>query len=290
VLPLALERRALGALALFAHDLSRLSSPDHVALAEALSRRIAIALENARLYRGAEDAVRARDRFLAVASHELKTPLAPLRIRIAALERLIARGPLEHVPRQKLTALLSGAEGQVLRMARLVDELLDVTRMSLKRLRLAPEPLDLRPLAREIVERHKADIVASGCSVRLEAPEPVTGTWDRLRVEQVITNLLTNALKYAPGAAVEIRIEGDAQRARVTVRDEGPGVPAPDQERIFRPFERAASDPAVGGLGLGLYIVREIVEAHGGALTLRSAPGRGSTFVAELPRHAPAPA
>lgn len=288
VLPLAVHLEALGVLALFSRHPVRLSSPDEVALAEALARRIAIALENARLYRGAEDAVRARDRFLAVASHELKTPLTPLRIRIHALERLVSRGTIAEVPKQKLHELFAGAEGQVVRLARLVDDLLDVTRMTLKRLRLAPEPMDLRQSAAEVIERHRAEIVQSGCTVALDAPAPVTGTWDRLRVEQVITNLLVNALKYAPRTAIEVRVEGDDLHARVVVRDQGPGIADGDQVRIFRPFERAAADPGVGGLGLGLFIVREIVEAHGGALRVESAPGRGSMFVAELPRAPPA--
>ncbi len=288
VLPLAVHREALGVLALFADDAARLSSPDDVALAEALSRRIAIALENARLFRGAQDAVRARDRFLAVASHELKTPLTPLRIRIHALERLVSRGAIQEIPRQKLHELFAGAEGQVVRMARLVDDLLDVTRMSLGRLRLAPEPMDLRQSASEVIERHHGEIAQSGCRITLEAPAAVSGTWDRLRVEQVITNLLTNALKYAPRSPIEVRVEADESHARVVVRDEGPGIAEADQARIFRPFERATPESGAGGLGLGLFIVREIVEAHGGVLTLRSAPGRGSSFVAELPRLPPA--
>jgi signal transduction histidine kinase len=107
-------------------------------------------------------------------------------------------------------------------------------------------------------------------------------------VEQVIENLLTNALKYAPRAPVEVRVEADEAHARIVVRDEGPGIAEADQARVLRPFERAARDPGVGGFGLGLFIVREIVEAHGGVLSLRSEPGRGSTFVAELPRVSPA--
>jgi signal transduction histidine kinase len=148
--------------------------------------------------------------------------------------------------------------------------------------------MDLRQSAHDVVERHRTDIAESGCAVRVEAPAPVTGTWDRGRIEQVITNLLTNALKYAPRCRIEIRVEADEGHARVVVGDDGPGIADADQERIFRPFERAAADAKVSGFGLGLFIVREIVEAHGGALTLRSTPGRGSTFVAELPRVAPA--
>jgi signal transduction histidine kinase len=173
-------------------------------------------------------------------------------------------------------------------MARLVDDLLDVTRMTLKRLRLSPEPMDLGQSVAEVVERHRAEIAQAGCEVRLEAPAPVTGSWDRMRVEQVITNLLTNALKYAPGSAVELRIEADEGHARVVVRDHGPGIDPDDQARVLRPFERAGVDPSVGGLGLGLFIVREIAEAHGGVLRLQSTPGEGATFVVELPRTTPA--
>jgi signal transduction histidine kinase len=142
--------------------------------------------------------------------------------------------------------------------------------------------MDLAATVRAIVEQHAAEIRQAGCRLSVEAPAAVPGEWDRLRVEQVVANLLTNAAKYAPGARVEVRVALDAGCARIEVRDEGPGIPTSEQERLFRPFERVRPDQA-SGLGLGLFIVRQIVEAHGGVVTLTSAPGRGTTFVVELP-------
>ncbi len=278
-----------GTLSLFGAAEGRLSTPEELALAEELARRLAIALENARLYRHAEQAVRARDEFLAIASHELKTPLAPLRIRIQTLERLIARGELGAIPHDKLVQLLGGAEGQVVRLAGLVDDLLDLTRLTARRFRLDTAPMDLAAAVREVVEQHRIEALAAGCTVRIDAPAAVPGTWDRARIEQVITNLLVNACKYAPGSPVDVHVEADATRARILVHDEGPGIPPADQDRVFRPFERAGDGGAgVKGLGLGLYIVRQIAEAHGGAVHLESAPGHGTTFLVDLPRAPPA--
>lgn len=287
--PLAAGGEPLGTLTLFARAESRLESPGGLALAEELARRLAIAIDNARLYASAEQAIRARDDFLAIASHELKTPLTPLRIQIQALERLVRRGDLEDVPREKLVKLVGSADLQIVRIVALIDKLLDLTRIRAKRLRLDVAPMDLAAAVRSIVEQHTAQIREAGGQVEVEAGAPVHGTWDRVRLEQVVANLLTNAAKYAPGARVVVRVEGDARAAcaRVAVRDEGPGIPSADQRRLFRPFERARTG-AASGLGLGLFIVREIVEAHGGAVRLESAPGQGTTFVVELPYRPPA--
>jgi signal transduction histidine kinase len=272
-------------MSLFAGDEARLSAPEDLALAEELARRLAIAVENARLYAEAEQAVRARDEFLAIASHELKTPLAPLLLRLQTLERLVARDQLGSIPREKLLQLFGGAEGQVLRLDGLIDDLLDLTRIRAKRFRLDTAPVDLAAVVREVLDHHRAEVLAVGCTLSVETPAPVHGSWDRRRLEQVVANLLTNAVKYAPGSPIEVRVHGGEAEATIAVRDHGPGIPVEHQERIFRPFERAPrarGGPA--GLGLGLYIVRQIVEAHGGSVTLASAPGRGTTFTVTLPR------
>jgi signal transduction histidine kinase len=200
----------------------------------------------------------------------------------------VARGDLGTIPREKLLQLFGGAEGQVLRLVALVDDLLDVTRLTSKRLKLRPEPMDLARAVRDVVERHAGEVREAGCALELEARAPVLGAWDRLRIEQVVTNLLTNAVKYAPGARVRVSVASDDAHARVLVADEGPGIAPADQERIFHPFERAVRYLDVSGFGLGLFIVRQIVEAHGGSVTLDSAPGRGTIFRVELPRSAPA--
>jgi signal transduction histidine kinase/Na+/proline symporter len=286
VLPLLSARAPLGALALLVDDSTRLRTPDDLAVSEEVARRLSLALENASLYLRAEEAVRARDEFLAVASHELKTPLTPLRIKIQTLERLVTRGNLTTIPPEKLLQLFGGAEAQVLRLVGLVDDLLDVTRLTSKRLKLRPEAMDLARAVHDVVERHASDASEAGCTVLVEADAPVTGTWDRLRIEQVVTNLLTNALKYAPGCRVSVTVDAEDGIARVAVRDEGPGIAAADQQRIFQPFERAVRYLEVSGFGLGLFIVRQIVEAHGGLVRLDSAPGRGTSFEVDLPREA----
>ena len=146
--------------------------------------------------------------------------------------------------------------------------------------------MDLVQSVRAVVERHAHELAEARCEVRIEAPPEVRGTWDRLRVEQVLTNLVLNAAKYVPGARVDVRVRADAEHAEIAVHDDGPGIAPADQQRIFLPFERATSYLAVSGFGLGLFIVRQIVEAHGGSVTLDSAPGRGTTFTIALPRAA----
>jgi signal transduction histidine kinase len=285
-LPLSGVGEPLGTVTLFAPAESRLASPEGRALAEELAQRLAIAIDNARLYASAEQAIRARDDFLAIASHELKTPLTPLRLQIQTLERLVRRGELEALPKERLAKLVLGADGQIVRMVGLIDKLLDLTRIRAKRFRLDVGPMDLAATVRAIVEQHASQIREAGCRVTIEAARPVYGSWDRLRVEQVVANLVTNAAKYAPGTRVDVRVEGDTSRARLEVRDDGPGIPQEAQQRLFRPYERAQTSEA-SGLGLGLFIVRQIVEAHGGTVQLTSAPGQGTSFLVELPYAAP---
>lgn len=287
--PLVAAGRTLGALVLFLSGPAQLESADDLALAEELARRAAVALVNAALFRSAEEAVRARDEFLAVASHELKTPLTPLRLSIQSVQRLVARGELAGLPAEHLGSALSRADGQIRRLVRLVDYLLDVSRITTRRLRLQLEPTDLSAAVHEVLERHRAELAQAGCTVSVEAPGEVVGRWDRLRIEQVVTNLLTNAMKYAPGP-IDVAVDAAADRTRLVVRDRGPGIAREDQERIFLPFERAVSYLRASGFGLGLFIVRQIVDAHGGTVHLDSAPGRGSTFTVELPRQPPASA
>jgi signal transduction histidine kinase/Na+/proline symporter len=287
--PLVAGGKTLGALTLFLSDTSRFQVPQDVALAEELAHRSAIALVNATLFHSAEDAVRARDEFLAVASHELKTPLTPLWVSIQTLQRLAARGQLANLPEGRLDRALRGADGQIRRLVGLVDDLLDISRITTRRLKLKLEPMPLVGVMRDVVARHQNELVQAGCTVAITADGDANGRWDRLRIEQVFTNLLTNAMKYAPGT-IEISVASQGGTARIMVRDHGPGIAPQDQERIFLPFERAVSYLNASGFGLGLYIVRQIVDAHGGAVLLDSAPGRGSTFVIELPLQAPASA
>jgi signal transduction histidine kinase len=249
-------------------------------MAEELARRVAGALENASLYRDAQSAVRMRDEFLSVASHELKTPLTSLKLQHGLIDRA-----LTGEAREKVGPRLATAVRQVQRLAALVDNLLDVSRLSLGRLSLEPTEVDLGQAVRDAVERMEEVFSQAGCTVRVDVPGPLTGRWDSLRLDQVLVNLLTNAAKYGAGrpVAVEARAEGD-EAVRLWVRDEGIGIDEKDLPRLFGRFERAVSDRHYGGLGLGLFISRQIVDAMGGSIEVESRPGVGSTFTVRLPR------
>ncbi len=224
----------------------------------------------------AQEAVAARDDFLAVAGHELRTPLTALLFHADTLARAGALPP-------EVAARAAKVARSARRIARLVDELLDVTRISVGRLSLEREPVDLAELAREVVVRNAEPAALAGSPLKLDAPRPVHGTWDPGRIEQVADALVANALKYGRGRPIEIRVDADGSVARLAVRDHGIGIAAEDHARIFERFERAASVRHYGGLGLGLWIVRQVVEAHGGRITVASVPGQGSTFTVELP-------
>jgi PAS domain S-box-containing protein len=232
----------------------------------------------------AEEMVRARDVFLAIAAHELKTPLTPLRLEIERILAAARTGRLDRLTPDWLSQRFSTVQRQIVRLEDLVAALLDVSRIAGGTLDLEIEAVDLSEVVREVTYRHKTDIERSGSKIELELAPSVIGSWDRLRLGQVVTNLLTNALRYGQGKPIRIAVEAFADRARLVVSDQGIGIAAEDQARLFERFERASSERHYGGLGLGLWIVREVLDALGGTITLESAPGAGATFVVELPR------
>ncbi|MBF5046271.1 MULTISPECIES: ATP-binding protein [Myxococcaceae] len=241
--------------------------------------------EQRRTERALHEAVRTRDEFLSIASHELRTPLSTLALQASGLLRALRPEPGGEDGELSRARLLKKAESlhrQVGRLEALVSGLLDVSRLSSGKLELQTEEVDLRELAGELVERMGE---ASGGRLRLSAPVSVVGHWDRLRLEQVLTNLVTNALRYGRDRPVEVRVEGTPAVARLQVRDEGIGIPEEALERIFGRFERAASGRNYGGLGLGLWLTRQLVEAMQGSIHVQSRPDVGSTFTVELPRH-----
>ncbi|WP_375769037.1 MEDS domain-containing protein [Archangium gephyra] len=247
------------------------------------------AVENGRLYEEAREAVRARDEFLSVASHELKTPLTPLRLRLQGLRREVEGSEGEAVPRERVVMVARGAEQQLRKLTALVEALLDVSRLTQGRLALTCEELDLVEVVREVVERFAQQAAKAGSAVEVVAEGRVVGRWDRLRLEQVMTNLLSNALKYGAGKPVHVAVRGEPERAVLVVRDEGIGIEPEHLERIFGKFERAVSGRHYGGLGLGLYITRQIVQALEGTIEVESELGHGSTFRVVLPRRTPSP-
>ncbi|MDC0742792.1 AAA family ATPase [Polyangium mundeleinium] len=249
-----------------------------------ITQRAEAEKERERLLREAQEALRIRDEFLNIASHELNTPLTPLRLQVQLLRRRLEDPALAANPKlQGLPRLLEIANHSVERLEKLVGELLDVVRIGAGKLSLALEDVDLATLAREAIDGLQHQVTVAGCTVELVASEPVVGRWDRFRIEQVFINLLTNAIKYGMGKPITVGARRVGPRAEFWVEDRGMGIPKDDQARIFERFERAVSSRSFGGLGLGLYIARQIVEAHGGTIRVHSEPGHGATFTVELP-------
>ena len=227
----------------------------------------------------AREALRERDEFISVAAHELRTPLTALQLKLQGLERglkLPTEGGI-------IGARVEGALRQTERLSTLVERLLDVSRIASGRLELAPERCDLSALVRQVAEDFREPASAAGSELRLHVAERLEGVWDRLRLEQVLVNLLSNAVKYGGGRPIAVRLSSTGDRVHIDIADQGIGIAAEDLARIFTRFERAAPVRNYGGLGLGLYISRHIVDAHGGTIHVSSQPGEGSTFSIELP-------
>jgi signal transduction histidine kinase/DNA-binding response OmpR family regulator len=280
-LPLVAHGRISGAMTVVRRNRSFL--PEDVTFAEELADRAATALDNALLYRQARDAIRARDEFLLVASHELNTPLATLTLRLNDLPD----GAFAAPPGDRRAAVIANglpaARRQVQSLARLVGNLLDVSRITARRLVLSISEMDLVAAFRDVVEQLGPELSRAKCEVRLHAPEHLVGAWDTLRISQIATNLLSNALKYGAGKPIDVTIEAVDDRVKLTVCDRGIGIAADDIGRIFELFERSGAVKHFGGLGLGLYITRQVVEAHGGTISVTSKPAEGAVFVVDLP-------
>ncbi|AKQ69835.1 Sensory box histidine kinase [Myxococcus hansupus] len=229
-----------------------------------------------------QEAVRARDEFLSVASHELKTPLTSLGLRLQSMARAVLADPESELARRHGREV-EAMRRQVTRLSELVDGLLDVSRISTGRLRIQYEPVDLPALVREVAARFELEAARASCELHVTQTEGFTGAWDRLRLEQVVSNLLSNALKYGAGAPVHIDVALGGLGARLWVKDQGIGISPEAHARIFQKFERAVSERHYGGMGLGLYVTRTLVEALGGTIQVVSQPDEGATFLVELP-------
>jgi signal transduction histidine kinase len=279
--PLVARGHALGALTFASAEPGRFG-PAERSLAEELARRAAIAIENARLYQHAEEAIRLRETFLSVAGHELRTPLLPLQLRLQSLLRRSRGGaPLEP---SVLLGEVAAAEWQTRRLGQLVDQFLDVSNLVAgNALELRRERVDLCELVTGVLEGMQRHMEASGSTVVRELHCPAEGEWDPRRLETVVTGLVHNALKFGQGRPIDVRVVPGDGTVRLVVRDRGIGIPEGEQAHIFDRFSRSVSELNYGGLGLGLYISRWVVEAHGGHIAVESRPGEGATFTVELP-------
>ncbi|HXM79876.1 MAG TPA: GAF domain-containing sensor histidine kinase [Thermoanaerobaculia bacterium] len=281
--PLVVRGRVAGAITFASAESGRSYEPEDLSLAEALAYRASLAIDNARLYSEAQDAIRVRDEFLSIASHELKTPVTTLQLQIQSLRRRLDSGRME-AGDPGLSKRLAISERQIERLTHLINNLLDISRITAGRMDLRIEEVDFAGVVRETVARLEDSLARAGCTLTLEVSDPQRGEWDKLRLEQIVTNLMSNAMKYGAGRPIEVSLSGTPDSVRLEVADFGIGIAPESQSRIFGRFERAVSERNYGGLGLGLWIVRQIVDALAGTVTVQSAAGKGSRFAVELPR------
>lgn len=285
IVPLAAFGRALGAITFVSSHPNRSYGERELKLAEELALRAGLAVESAMRYRQAQEAIRVRDEFLAIASHELKTPITSLQLQIQLAMKKAEEGQISPQTARNLNSSFR----QVQKLATLIEELLDVSRIEAGKLHLSMERFDLVQMLRDAFERLADLFQDAGCTPEWSVPASrVELEADRFRLEQVAVNLLTNASKYGAGCPVRIKVSETADEVRFEVRDSGMGIAADKQEKIFDRFERAIGSRNISGLGLGLYIAKQIVTAHQGKLLVESQLGAGATFTVVLPRK-PAP-
>ncbi len=285
---------ALGLLTAISVDAHLWTLPVVVLLAfqmyAAVRRNIAAQQHEHRMRTESERTADARREFLLTASHELKTPITSVKMAAQLLDRaLIQRNPAFQVDEERLIRwrdqLLLGIE----RLESLVSDLLDAARIQQGRLEIHPEYCDLAALAREVVERFEFSAERTRLhELVLDAPEPVEGYWDPSAIDQVLTNFISNALKYSPdGGIVTVRAKNVGDSGVVSVSDEGIGISDDSQAEIFKPFARVEkAQHGISGTGLGLYITKRVIEQHGGTIEFDSIPGIGTTMTAKLPRFA----
>ena len=234
-----------------------------------------------------ERAVKMRDDFMSIVAHELRTPLNTLFLESQLRRMQLDRGNMAAFDPARLDAMFARDDRQIRNMVRLIEDMMDVSRIRSGTLSVRPVKIELSLLLQRVVDDLAQQAAAVGSTITLQAPEPVDGWWDEFRIEQVAVNLLTNALRYGSGKPVEVSLSPAPDGAHIEVRDHGIGISQEDQKRIFRQFERAGGGRSADGLGLGLFITQQLVEAHGGSIKVYSEPGNGSVFILHLPHAAP---
>jgi PAS domain S-box-containing protein len=282
VVPLTARDKTLGVMTFIASKSGRHYSSHELQVATELGRRVGVVVDNAMLYRQLQRAVSTRDEFLSIASHELKTPLTTLKLQAEITNRALQKGDVAFFNPQRLQKFAHQILSHVGRLNQLVDDMLDVTRIQSGKIEMRPETINLAELTQIICDQLAPMGAAAGSKFELSLAH-VIGCWDRQRIEQVLVNIIANAIKYGNGKPVHLRVYQEKQFAKVEVKDQGIGISPENHERIFKRFERAVSPKGISGLGLGLYISNDIVLLHKGSISVESQLGEGSQFTVTLP-------
>ncbi|CAI8905694.1 MULTISPECIES: hybrid sensor histidine kinase/response regulator [Pseudomonas] len=230
-----------------------------------------------------EQAVRMRDDFMSIVAHEVRTPLNGLILETQLRKMHLARDNAAAFTLDKMHAMVDRDERQIKSLIRLIEDMLDVSRIRTGKLSIRPNRFDLTQLVGNLLQSFAPQMEAAETEVTFSAPEPVEGHWDEFRIEQVVSNLLTNALRYGGRSPIQVRVYREGDEARVEVQDRGIGISEENQKRIFQQFERVSAKTVVAGLGLGLFISEQIVAAHGGSIVVESQINEGALFRVCLP-------
>jgi signal transduction histidine kinase len=234
-------------------------------------------------YENAQKEIKARDQFLAIASHELKTPVTSMLLQVQSAIHNIRNVSLANFSVENLLKMLEGTERQSQRLSKMVNDLLNLSLITTGKMDLEPEETDISQVVNDVADNFSEKLKRENISLVVNAPKPVIGNWDKLRIAQAVTNLISNAIKYGNSQPIEIHISNSNNTAKVSVTDHGIGIPSDQQKRIFERFERAVSSKEYKGLGVGLYITNQIVKAHKGNVYVHSKKDHGTTITVELP-------
>lgn len=233
--------------------------------------------------------IRSRDEFLSIASHELKTPLTSMLLQTQHALHSIRNVSLAHFSIESLLKMLETVENQTKRLSRMINDLLNVSLITTGNLNIEPEEINLNILVAQVVEEFSKRLERDNIEVVFREEDIVMGNWDKLRIEQAVTNIISNAIRYGQGKPIEVTVKKYYSNAQIIIVDHGIGISKTTQKKIFDLFERGVAQESYKGLGVGLYITRQIVDAHGGTIKVMSKEGRGSTFIIVLPITTPEP-
>lgn len=281
--PLVSRGQIIGVLTTASMDPKFSYSETDLPFIQELANRAATAVDKARLYSEAQKALHDRDEFLAVASHELKTPLTTILLNIQAAIRKIQKTESDSPEVREIIKMLELSSRQSHRMARLINDLLNVSVVSTGKLKIEKEKVDLVDLVKEVILSFKTRLKDAKIQVVIDMDEKIIGMWDKIRIEQVISNLMSNAIKYGKGKPILITVKKKGGNVHIRIKDNGIGIKKIDQEMIFEEFKRAVNSKEYSGLGVGLYICLQIVEAHKGKISVESKAGDGASFIVDLP-------
>ncbi len=234
-------------------------------------------------YALAKKEIRARDEFLSIASHELKTPLTSMLLQTQTALYSIRNVSLAHFSINNLLKMLESVENQTKRLSKMINDLLSTSLITTGNLQLVYEKVDLDAVVSGVIEEFSPRIQREGYELTYTKKEPIIGQWDKIRIQQAVSNLISNAIKYGNRKPIEVAIRKEGNMALVNVLDHGIGIAKEQHVKIFGLFERAVSPTEYKGLGVGLYITKKIIEAHGGSISVSSKVGKGTTFTIKLP-------